>query len=38
MKEGRKCVCAVTIKSAGPAEEEDLFDALIAKASIESLA
>jgi hypothetical protein len=35
MLEGRFTFCAVTIKSesAGPPEEQDLFDSLIAKAS-----
>jgi kelch-like protein 10 len=33
MREGRQCSCAETIGLAGPAEEQDLFDALIAKAS-----
>jgi hypothetical protein len=31
--EGQQFFCAVTIGSAGPAEEQDLFDTLIAKAS-----
>jgi hypothetical protein len=30
--EGRRFLGAVTIGSAGPAEEQDLFDSLIAKA------
>jgi hypothetical protein len=30
--EGRRHFCAVTTGSAGPAEEQDLFDALIVKA------
>jgi hypothetical protein len=33
MLEGRHLFCAVTIGSAGPAEEQDLFDLLIDKAS-----
>jgi hypothetical protein len=33
MLEGRKFFIGVTIGSAGPAEEQDLFDALITKAS-----
>jgi N-acetylneuraminic acid mutarotase len=33
MLEGRSLFGAVTIESAGPAEEQDLFDSLIAKAS-----
>jgi hypothetical protein len=33
MLEGRHSFCAVTIGSAGPAEEQDLFDSLILKAS-----
>jgi hypothetical protein len=33
MLEGRDHFCAVTIGSAGPAVEQDLFDSLIAKAS-----
>jgi hypothetical protein len=33
MLEGRRWFSAVTIGSAGPAEEQDLFDSLIAKAS-----
>jgi hypothetical protein len=33
MLEGRRFLKAVTIGSAGPAEEQGLFDALIAKAS-----
>jgi hypothetical protein len=33
MLEGRRYFNAVTIGSAGPTEEQDLFDALIAKAS-----
>jgi hypothetical protein len=32
MLEGRSLFNAVTIESAGPAEEQDLFDTLIAKA------
>jgi hypothetical protein len=31
--EGRNMCCAVTIDSVGPAEEQDLFDSLIAKAA-----
>jgi hypothetical protein len=31
--EGREMCCAVTIDSAGPLEEQDLFDSLIAKAT-----
>jgi N-acetylneuraminic acid mutarotase len=33
MLEARQCSSAITIGSAGPAEEQDLFDTLIAKAS-----
>jgi hypothetical protein len=33
MREGRSLHCAVTIGSAGPSEEPDLFDTLIAKAA-----
>ena len=33
MLEGRRVFGAVTIESAGPAEEQDLFDSLIAQAS-----
>jgi hypothetical protein len=33
MLEGRRGLGAVTIGSAGPADEQDLFDALIVKAS-----
>jgi hypothetical protein len=33
MLEGRKLFAAVTIPAAGPAEEQNLFDALIAKAT-----
>jgi hypothetical protein len=33
MLEGWMHLCAVTIGSAGPAEEQDLFDSLISKAS-----
>jgi hypothetical protein len=33
MLEGRQLFDAVTIGSAGPAEDQDLFDSLIAKAS-----
>ena len=36
MLEGRHSFAAVTIGSAGPAEEEDLFDSLIAKSSPQS--
>jgi hypothetical protein len=34
MLEGRCAFCSVTIGSAGPAEEENLFDKLIAAAKI----
>jgi hypothetical protein len=34
MPEGRSMFAAVIIKSAGPVEDQDLFDALIVKASI----
>jgi hypothetical protein len=34
MLEGRNFLAAVTVASAGTAEEQDLFDALIAKASM----
>ena len=37
MLEGRYMFCAVTIGAAGPAEEQDLFDSLIAKASSHSM-
>jgi kelch-like protein 1/4/5 len=33
MIEGRKAFCAVTMETAGPAEERDLFDTLITKAA-----
>jgi hypothetical protein len=33
MLEARRYFCAVTIGSARPAEEQDLFDSLIVKAS-----
>jgi hypothetical protein len=33
MLEGRHSFCAVTVGFAGPAEEQDLFDSLIDKAS-----
>jgi hypothetical protein len=36
MLEGRHFSCAVTIRSVGPAEEQDLFDSLIAKAAHQS--
>jgi hypothetical protein len=34
MLEGRRYFCAITIGSAGPAEDQDLFNSLIVKASM----
>jgi hypothetical protein len=38
MIEGRQLFSGVTIRSAGPAEEQDLFDSLMAKALEEDAA
>jgi hypothetical protein len=35
MLESRSCFCAFTIGSSGPAGEQDLFDSLITKASLQ---